>query len=292
MSEDRNAGEVQLPVDVSELGDVLYCELECPGVYYISVKPPDSHRLLAEEYYIILENSYISKDARQYGIPLLSGHGLFISISQGDAGSKVILYEILRYKYLHGLPLPETDSLLSCAMYGAEFHPTYFGMLPVPQATPWGVTTRNRTLANGIYWLETDQCVETLAVSYPIWKGEFSEAALRYTYQTDFDKQHGIDNTFGYQFFPRKAICVAVFELLGTRSEWVAAKKVDLPALQNAIWNDCPEYAVAYNAGEMCGLHDSLGLLLSALGCEAELSVSEERVISLNPRAGTAFWRW
>lgn len=289
MNRENNSGEIDLPVDVSELGEVKTVTEECPGVYYLAAQPEDSCSFLPDEYYIVLENAPISKDARKYGVPLKCGGGLMYSISQGDTGSKIIEYELLRYKSAHGLPLPERTGLHECAIFGAELHPSYFGMLPVPQMTPWGYTTRSRTLANGIYLLETDQCVETLAVSYPIWQGDLSEAALRYARRTDYDKDKGIENTLGYQFFPHSAICVAIFELLEGHSEWLDEHKVNLPALMNAIWHGCPEYAMAYNVGEQKGLHDAFGLLLRTLGYEAELSGSDNRMISVNPEAGTDY---
>lgn len=39
--------------------------------------------------------------------------------------------------------------------------------------TPWGYTLRYRPLDAGIYWVETDQCVEVLVVRHPIWGTEF-----------------------------------------------------------------------------------------------------------------------
>ena len=38
MDEDRLLDGTDLPVDVSELGELQRVELECPGVYYLAVK--------------------------------------------------------------------------------------------------------------------------------------------------------------------------------------------------------------------------------------------------------------
>ena len=289
MNRENNSGEIDLPVDVSELGEIKIVTEECPGVYYLAAQHEDSYSLIPDEYYIVLESAPISTDARKYGVPLKCGGGLMYSISQGDTGSKIIEYELLRYRSAHGLALSEREGLHACAIFGAELHPSYFGMLPVPLLTPWGYTTRSRTLSNGVYLLETDQCAETLAVCYPIWQGDLSEAALRYAYQTDYDKDRGIENTLGYQFFPQSAICVAIFELLERHPEWLDEHKINLPALMNAIWKGCPEYAMAYNVGEQKGHHDALGLLLRTLDYEVELNSSEKHLIFINPDAGTDF---
>lgn len=292
MGKENSEGNIELPVNVSELGEIKAVEAECPGVYYISALRDGSFNPILEEYYIVLDNAPISPEARQYGIPLNSGDGLVYSISRGESGCKVIYYEVLKYKYSHGLPLPKGETLYECSLYGVEIHPSYFGALPVPILTPWGHTTRSPVLANGIYWLETDQCSETLAVCFPIWRGDLSEAALHYARQTDYDEKNGIENTYGYLFFSEESICVAVFELLKTRSAWLSLKKVDLSALMNAIWWNCPEYAVAYNAWEQRGLHDPLGQVLRTLGYDVELSGSIEHMIFLTPDAGTDYWRW
>ena len=56
-----------------------------------------------------------------------------------------------------------------------------------------------------------------------------------------------------------------------------------------------PGYALGCNAQEQAGLHDTLGLLLYALGVEdRELEGSPEHMITVTPAAGTdfiGFWR-
>ena len=275
-----------IPIDVSELGELLLAEEIIPAVYYLAVEPDGTAPL--EEYYLLLDGAPLSKEALRYGVPLRNGQGLVVALSPEDAGSKVISYEIMKYDIAHDLPLPVGETIHECAIYGAILHPEYFGALPAPLLTPWGYTTRARTLANGIYWLETEQGEETLAVGFPLWNADLSKAALGYAHQCDYDLSHGIDQTLGYQFFPRKAICIAVFELLLARSEWLDEDKVVLPALMNAIWRDCPEYARYYNAtanGALRKLFQSLGLL-------TKLPDSVGSIIATDPDVGTDFWRW
>ena len=281
-----------LPVDVSGLGELFSAELECPGVYHLAVKSEGNHNLFPTEYYLVLDNAPISKEARGYGTRLETGQGLVFSLEQEGSGAKIIEYEIFRYRVLSHLPLPEGETLHGCAVCGAELYPEYFGMLPVPALTPWGYTTRHRTLANGIYWIETDQCEEVLAVSHPVWQTDLSDSVLRHAHQTDYDREYGIDRTLGYQFFTKKVSCVVIFELLQYHPEWQADGKVYLPALMNTILKYWPEYAMTFNAHKQAGLNDGAGLFLRSMGIEVELNGSTERMITLTPGAGTDFLQW
>lgn len=275
-----------------ELGEISHWKEECPGVYYLSILPESEGTLFCAEYYLVLDSAPISKEAREYGLPLENGQGFVFSLEQEGSGAKIIEYEIYRYKVSHHFPLPEGESLHGCAVYAAEDYPEYFGMLPVPALTPWGYTTRHRALANGIYWIETDQCMEVLALSHPVWGADVSKSTLRRARQTDYDTEHDINHTLGYKFFSKKQSCVVIFELLQYHPEWLSDKRVDLPALMNAICTYYPEYAVSFNAHEQAGLNDGAGLFLQSLGIEVELSSSVERMITMTEGAGTDFLRW
>ena len=99
----------------------------------------------------------------------------------------------------------------------------------------------------------------------------------------------------GYIYFLKETACVAVWELLWTRTALISAGLVRKPELMNAIWEHQPGYALGYNAQEQAGLHDVLGLLLYALGTEdRELEGSPKDMISITPDVGTnfiGFWR-
>ena len=280
------------PVDVSELGELCSAELECPRVYHLAVKPETDHCPFPMEYYLVLDGAPISKEAKRYGTPLENSRGLVFSLEQEDSGAKIIEYEIFKYRVLNHLPLPGNETLHGCAVYAAELYPEYFGMLPVPALTPWGYTTRHRALASGIYWIETDQCLEVLAVSHPAWAADLSGSVLRHARQTDYDTEHGINRTLGYKFFSKEVSCVVIFELLQYHSEWLTDGRVHLPALMNAILEYWPEYAVTFNAHEQAGLNDGAGLFLRYMGIEVELSGSVERMITLTPGVGTDYLRW
>lgn len=269
-----------------ELGEIHCWEEECPGVYYLAVLPDTAN---AEEYYIVLEDASISQEVRAMGRPLQSAPVLTYRLDSEDGAYTAVKYEVLKYLTLHGLPLPEDSSLLDAALFGAELCPNYFGAYPVPLCTPWGRTLRHRPLDNGVYWIETEQCVEVLAVCYPVWDGELSEVLL------EIGRKLEAEGDMGYLYFLREAACVAVWELLRTRSELIDAGLIRKPELMNAIWRYQPGYALGYNAQEQAGLHDALGLLLYALGVEdRELEGSPEYMIAMDPETGTdfiGFWK-
>lgn len=269
-----------------ELGEIASWEKECPGVYYLSVLPTIE---AGGEYYAVLEDAPISQEARTIGCKLENVPILLYRLEAEDGAWAAVEYEILRYKIMHGLPLPEGKSLRASALYGAELRPDYFGAYPVPSLTPWGHTLRHRLLDNGVCWIETNQCVEVLAVCYPIWDGELSEGLQK------IGQRLGMEEELGYIYFLRDAACVAIWELLWTRPALVSTGLIRKPELMNAIWEYQPGYAMGYNAQEQAGLHDVLGLLLYALGVEdRELEGSPKDMITITPDAGTnfiGFWR-
>ncbi len=59
----------------------------------------------------------------------------------------------------------------------------------LPIYTPNGFTVRYQTLENGIYWIETDECKEILAVCYPIWYAELPGTAQKLGKITEYDKR-------------------------------------------------------------------------------------------------------
>lgn len=200
-----------------------------------------------------------------------------------------VYYEILKYKMLHGLPLPEGESLRNAALYGMELCPDYFGTYPVPPLTPWGYTLRHRPLDAGIFWVETDQCVQVLTVCHPVWATELSKGLLEIAHRL------GHEDEMGYLFFREESACVAIWELLRTRPELTNAGLIRKAELMNAIWEHHPEYAMGWNAQEQAGLNDGLGLLLYALGIEdRELEGSPQHIITMTEGAGVdflGFWK-
>lgn len=264
-----------------ELGEVLLFEEQCPGVYYLSVAPADGS---GREYYVVLDDAPVSPDVRSMGRRLAEAPAWVYPMEAEGGAWAAVEFEVLKYKTKHNLPLPDGKSLWEAAMYGMELCPDYFGTYPAPLRTPWGNTVRHRLLDSGIYWLETDQCVEVLAVCYPVWATELFEGLLSIAGKLDCEGE------LGYRYFTRQTSCVVVFELLRTRSALVSTGLIRKPELMNAIWKYHPEYAVGYNAQEQAGLNDALGLLLYTLGVENRgLNSSPECMIAITPGVGTDF---
>jgi len=270
------------PESIDELGPIQESEELCPGVYLLTARNEDE--LLPRDYYAVMENSIIPLGAKVYG-QKLSDLWLF-PMTDGSEEYKIINYEIAKYRVQNNLPLEEP--LRATAFFAAQSFPEYFGVFPVPLNTPRGCTLRHWTMDNGIYWLETDQCEEVLAVSYPVWSAELSDFTASLGEQTEYDKAHDIEETLGYIFFPAKVSCIPLRELIRTRPEW-AGTVIDKPALMNAIWAAAPEYAALMNWQEQSGKNDLFSALLAEAGVEVEPNISMENMITLFPDAGKQF---
>lgn len=178
----------------NEIGSIVEKEMLCPGVYLLTARNEDE--LIARDYYAVMEKSIIPPEAKAYGQEL-SGLWLF-PMTDGSEEYKLINYEVAKYRAQNNLPLDEP--LRATAFFAAQSFPDYFGALPIPIYTPRGCTIRHWILDNGIYWLETDQCEELLAVSYPVWSTELSDLTANLGEQTEYDKAHDIEETLGYIF--------------------------------------------------------------------------------------------
>ena len=282
-----------LPFDIEdELGEVALARQPYPGAYFVTTRGIFDPK--CDEYYIVLDNSpAISQTVKKYGEALPNHPGLLLyPFSSPRSGWRLVDYEGLKYLTQNHLPIPEDESLRRSAIYSAEYHPEYFGPFPVPVLTPSGCTLRYKALDNGIYWLETEHCVQMLAVCYPIWSSELAEYALKFGQQMEYDRTHGIDNTFGYLFFSEHDSSVPIFNLLQSRRKWSESGCIQEAALMNAIWKDFPEYAASHNLREETGANDFLGHLLNFLGEDVELKGSSEHNITISPGAGTKFFIW
>ncbi len=264
----------------NELGPIREQEEVCPGVYLLTVK--DDDELLPRDYYAVMDGSIIPLKAKAYGQELFD-----LWLFPADCEEcRIIKFEIAKYRTKNHLPLNE--SLRAVAYFGAQSFPKYFGMLPVPIQTSRGCTIRHWILDNGIYWIETDQCEEVLAVCYPVWSTELSDFAEHMGEQTEYDKTHDIESTLGYIFFPIDISCLPLYELLQERPEWEGTV-IDKPALMNAIWDVVPEYAFQISKWEQSGKNDFISALLSEFGVKIEPNISNEHVIPIFQDAGKDF---
>ncbi len=289
----ENEGQQSLPWDLTDdLGTVYHTEAECPGVWYVSAENENSP--VANEYCLVeLQGDVISEAAKAYGQPLPHHPDLLVySLQNPKSGAAVVGYEIKRYRIRNNLPSEEGDTLLGLAAFARGDFPEYFGKNPAPLLTSRGYMTRYRELMDGVFFIETDCCETVLALCYPIWKCDISEYCRNRSEQTVFDREHGIDTTHGYVFFPLKDACLPVFELVCDHWELRDSNLLDIPALMNAIWTHHPDYAAMWNREEQSGLHDLVGELYRSFGVEIKTDNSPGRLISFNLSTGTSWLRF
>lgn len=276
--------EQQFPYDVTdELGEVQFQEKLCPGVYFISCIPKEGAGLCSEFYIVEDEASAIPRTIKKLGRKLEDNTTLLAyALEDVSGGKKIIEYESSKYQVMHGADLPEGVTLRSLAIDGMETNPEYFGTYPVPSNTSLGYTLRHKSIDNGVYWIETDQCCRVLAVCSVLCE-ELSDTAEKLAFGKSSPE-------LNYLFFTKEASCIPIFELMQARPQWWTSGTINKEALENAIWRYYPEYAANYNLQEAAGQHDIVGSLLNDLNIPAELSHSDKRMIVLSPEAGTEFF--
>ena len=289
-----NAGDNSLNAQfdfMESLGETKEIQQLSQGVYYLSLQ--QSGNLFCSEYYAVLADSpVISPEAKAYG-ESFTGHPelLMYLLEAPHTEYMIVRYELYRHYVRNHIPLPDGETLRSVALTGMECHPEYFGAYPVPSITPHGLTVRHRAMTNGVYWLETDQAIQMLAVTYPLWDG-LSDMARRLSNILPHDLDYGIENTLGYMFFEERESSIPIFELLGSYPIWTKSGLIDKPALMNAIWQDFPEYSVITNSLEQSGANDIVGAVLNEIGADTNRNVSPAHLISISPDTGTSFLRF
>ncbi len=274
-----------LPLDLGELGVVTEATLVMPGVYDVILESSETG--VAAEGFVVLRSAVeISDMAKRYGKSAPDYPEFLIYMEDSTGNSRYIIgYELFRYRVLHQLALPEGESIRSIATIGAEMYPEYFGNYPVPLLTPWGYTTRHKIIANGLYWLETEQCQRGLAIAGPIYD-DLSDGARGLAERYDNDLSEHVP---AYLFFQESDSCVPLFELLSDMRKERLYCEINWAALMNAVYHHHPEYAAQHNLAEQVGLNDGFGRFLHTMGLEVELHSSPERLLSLTAQAGTEF---
>ena len=212
----------ELPFDLKhEIGEVRAFRAFIPGVYYLTAQ---KENCAAENYYAVMESAAVFSAVSRYGHPY-PGLRLY-AVSEDASGWRVLEYELGKYQMAHNRELITEEAereFHRAALFAAGCHPEYFGEYPVPIRTPRE---------------------EMLAVCYPIWNTEFTSIARVIGEPTEYDSIQGYDKTLGSLFFSSENSCIALYELMQTRPAW-AGTLIDKPALMNAIWKNCPKYAVA-----------------------------------------------
>ena len=287
--ETRLLAPENLPLDLGELGAVIQADLVMPGVYDTALEIPETG-LVVEAYVVFKTAAEISETEKKYG-KASPGYPELLLYMEDEAGRNsryIIDYELIRFKILHQLPMPEHENIRSTASVGAEMYPEYFGHYPVPFLTPWGYTTRNKIIANGVYWVETERCQRGLAVADPKYD-DLSDAASGLAEEFNDGSADTNGQMSGYLFFNEINSCVPLFELAFWGHDEQPYHGINRAALMNAIYEFHPEYAAQHNVNEQAGKNDGMGLLLRLLGNDVELQSDPERLISLTVDAGTEF---
>ena len=236
-----------MPILEHTFGIVHSIEEVAPGIYFFSVSKYG--RCFARECYLVeQENKIISNQAKSYG-KRIDGHPnlLVYEVEARDSHYQIIQYEVALYHHkCHNTP--ETlDELLCISTYGMESDPEYFGEFPAPIDTPRGRTLRSKRIWNGVWCLETDHGERMVAICYPVWNGDISEGTEELGEQTQQDREQGIENTYGYLFFPWGISCIPLFELIWNNPEHQENKTINFSALKNVIWEKYPDYALKNN---------------------------------------------
>ena len=154
-----------LPLDLGELGEVTEAKAVIPGVYEVILHREE---LIVDivAFIVFSDTPVISDTAKKYGVfdPDYPELLVYKETSTGNT-CYMIEYELFRYKTMHNIPVSQEDSICSIVAYGRELYPEYFGAYPAPACTPWGRMTRYKTIANGVFWLETEYFQRGLAVT-------------------------------------------------------------------------------------------------------------------------------
>lgn len=269
-----------LPALEEEVGDIESIKEYNPGVYHIDAVREEQ---FLREYFAVLNTAPMAEKVRPYGKEL-DGLRLY-DLEDISSGWRIVQYEICKYNItVKGKPVPE-DLFRDIGLHAMEVHPEYFGAFPVPFHTPHGFTLRCRTLANGIYWLETSEYEELLAVCFPIWNAELSAAAELCGEITEYDKASPIKRPTPYRFFPKRFSCVPIYELMETRGEWDGTV-ISRPALMNAIWENMLEYAMRLNGQSTPKTKIAFW---EDMGLEMMPRTDGRHLIGMFPDAGTDF---
>lgn len=269
-------------------GEITAAKKEAPGIYYIATLVETEGQICPYEFYVVDEFcNYLSPLTLSYGkrlheLPLL----LFFPIVTETDGHDLVEYEFLKYKEKNGLLGEEDETPAEMAALIADSYPNYFVEYPAPIITPWGSVLRSTKLCNGVYWIMSSQATQILAVCYPKWSCDLSVELIKIGKMND-NASFKNPSFASYMFYKEEDACRVLFELWPRYKS--LQKSVDHAALMNAIWEVQPAFAATHNLREQLGLHDTLGLLLKALGKDIELHRSSDNIISMKPDAGTDF---
>lgn len=193
------------------LGKIVDVEYLCPGVYFVTAMSKTSPKLGVDYYIVAKDSPAISDAGKAYG-KAISGCLELLAYRFDDehSGRFVVEYEAYRFLKNSHMPLPKGETLRETALYGTELNPEFFGMYPVPAMTPWGYTLRHKTIHNGVYWLEPEECGWVLGV-HSLLTSDLTEKTKRLGKHTDDGEQD--TNPMGYIFFDCESSALVLREL-------------------------------------------------------------------------------
>lgn len=288
MEKEKRPFTLRPPLDLGGLGIVIKAELVMPDVFDTVIE--DRETGLAMEAFIVSQNAEnISAAAKRYGMTDPEYTELLVYREDSTGNTRYIIeYELFRYRVRNHLPTPDGEDIRTLAAIGAELYPEYFGRYPVPCLTPWGCTIRHKVLSSGLFWLETEQFQQGLAVAFPKYD-DLSDGA-RGLAECGGDGPASTDGQIpAYLFFREHDSAVPLFELIIMVGKPELCRMIDRTALMNAIYLYHPEYAAQHNLAEQMGQNDGAGRFLQAQGFDLEPKSAPERFIAMSGGKGAQF---
>lgn len=260
--------------DEETWGEVVRAEEIVAGVFELAVRRVED--IVSREVYVVLPcavPAVISYETISYGTP---ADGTTVFIHEKDwNGWELVDYELKRHKTRLDPSEANKEELFSGMVYTAEKYPAYFGGLIPPRCTPWGLTLRVKTVAEGVYFLETDSLEWVLAVANMIWDVDLSDASKRLGCLCEQDRQMRRREA-QYLYFQKKNWGPVVYELLEYPEyqrflEFISSKE----ALETQIYLQHPEYALCHNQAQATGNGKS-DMLTNLLVYFGEMEESDE----------------
>jgi len=278
-----------LPIELESFGQIVEAKQIIPGVYEAVVNL--EHETDSRKVYIVLRNAPdISDEAKRHGQSFPEHPELLFYWTDSTVNTHyIILYEIGRYQILRQ---PDRSAytakwpMREIATYGAELNPAYFGEHPIPFSTPWGLTLRNKVLAHGIYWLETEKCEQGLVSALPL-NNNFSDEVRDRACTMD-EYRCGRHSPL-YLFFREADACIALYELLLQMPEGMLAARINRLALENAVFKNHPKYADRFNKNLWIRLQGALDYSSLSQGKQAVKKRFAEEKLHMTPEAGTVY---
>ena len=271
-----------------ENAEIACLREEGPGICYLAVQEEGS--LICRELYAVMPDAIpavISRETLSYG----AKSGPIYTFEKGPArsGYELVEYELQRYRVRKNLPTQDDHESIYCkAVYTAELYPEYFGGLLPPRSTPFGLTMRIKKAGEGVFFLETAQCIWLLALAYPVWDGDLSSYAknLAERYESCEAKEAPEAE---YYFYRLERCLPALYELLALEEyqgllQFITGKDI----LEALLYQNFSKYVLSHNMMQSILESKCRQLLeeLETLGIqrdEANENAWQDRCIHLDP---------